>query len=1312
MKWKWLFPALLLSVVSIALAQSTSGPLFAVARQFGRTRPHGIQYDPNFNRLVMVENGKLLLADASTKQTQFVLYPAGAYNAYTFSHNGQYLALAVDRRVELWDTHSGERKAVFEPPAAKLVQGPLYFSPDDTWLLLDTLVPAPPELRRSENDTVSLPWLWDIPAALREVRSTRLPSLASAPNAYPFFSLKFPNTLVIGPNNYLIAGIPERLQVINGGQKDFPVVAEISAARLESDPISVWKSLTDDYLYINPNTGNSIVQVNTSAGTTFDIPLGRDLNFSYIEAMQGLGLSNLARILGAPVTQRENSLLRLLFGDDYIAYQGFPKLTVMLVDILEPLTVSADQMGLLVYTFNEERSSGMLEIVRPPDVQQMVLHPDRTRLLVRRASGLQPIEVYNLDTGVLEQSYFPAEPDSGGSHLLAYTLDGKTILTDFQQFDADSGESITLDPRYTSGFERFFFSADSQQLVTIRGAEWRLWDIETGDILQEATIRLNGSIMAQSPDAFRFLTRVSSNSGEVIEITDVAADERRRFTIPDLSGRSIENIIPSDDWQNYLVVYSPTSESQHYPGNEIAVYHFTRGQILFLAGDDLPAPDARNYGWLNNQTIYVSSANTYGGAQPARVYGVDYHVSGLPNCLVRTFPEQWSDWMPVWEGLTLNRNSEDLNRLAQRLCAALPDSADEVLPALTPTAPFTYFADVTPAPAAIPGVPICLTYSFPYEAVDYAALWREISAGLPEEQLARLEEMLCEGLIRSVYGIAPTPTPNINQLIPPTPTPLPAAPVTTDSSEQQLSVLTVNIETGQRYHGTYLPPRDQQLPDMGLIQNLFYSQYRYYPDNPVLSPDGTLLAAFDTSGNRFVVVYRMAKSYDTLLAEEAAAEATRQANLPHSIGLLPTATPPFNYVGEPRPTLTPTVTLTPPPRVETTARRTSQELCPASKLYDISAPPDGYAAAGRLFVPPVTDPYVTWVLEPETGDLYPDDTLPQCILNGGCNFSFDQEWMLVQDEAIAVSRPDGSDSTILFRPEERPVWPQDWRWLNLHTLEYHYPGYLPEKYPNPVTLIRQVDPLTGIRTEPFLPLPNVEVNDLPTTLVAHQPGNGTLELVSTPYRNGAKYYLYDRASGSADYFARVDSGNLEYRWHPLGRFLYYRYPDQPEWYQFDAYTRYHDVLGTDLPAEYGNWSRNGRYTVSWYSLPYEDQYKRLIAGQPLPKISIWDSETGLTSTYCIPETGQRDYSGTPLVWSPDNRYLAFVVSLPIEGDFFPTPTTTPDIPVPSATPVPLETQYQYQFPRTLILDTQTGSVTVLSTAVHSLSLWTNDGGEP
>jgi hypothetical protein len=129
-----------------------------------------------------------------------------------------------------------------------------------------------------------------------------------------------------------------------------------------------------------------------------------------------------------------------------------------------------------------------------------------------------------------------------------------------------------------------------------------------------------------------------------------------------------------------------------------------------------------------------------------------------------------------------------------------------------------------------------------------------------------------------------------------------------------------------------------------------------------------------------------------------------------------------------------------------------------------------------------------------------------------------------------------------------------------------------------------------------------------------------------------------------------------------------------------------------------------RAVQRWIGLaPEDEQQERLVAGELLPKISVWDSETGLARRYCLPETGRLDYGGARFTWSPDNRYLAFTIQLPVEGDFFPTPTTTPDIPIPTSTPIPLETQYQYQFPRTVVLDTQTGYITVLNQEIPCLS---------
>jgi hypothetical protein len=132
---------------------------------------------------------------------------------------------------------------------------------------------------------------------------------------------------------------------------------------------------------------------------------------------------------------------------------------------------------------------------------------------------------------------------------------------------------------------------------------------------------------------------------------------------------------------------------------------------------------------------------------------------------------------------------------------------------------------------------------------------------------------------------------------------------------------------------------------------------------------------------------------------------------------------------------------------------------------------------------------------------------------------------------------DGSQATILFTAEEQPAWPQDIFWQGLHTLQIAYQGYLPDKHRNPVLLFRQFDPVTAVRSKPFEPDSSVSVPHLPTSAVGRQPG-GMLELLSTPYNSGAKYYIYDRATGQADYFARVDEGSLGSMWHPMGWYLY------------------------------------------------------------------------------------------------------------------------------------------------------------------------------
>jgi hypothetical protein len=109
-----------------------------------------------------------------------------------------------------------------------------------------------------------------------------------------------------------------------------------------------------------------------------------------------------------------------------------------------------------------------------------------------------------------------------------------------------------------------------------------------------------------------------------------------------------------------------------------------------------------------------------------------------------------------------------------------------------------------------------------------------------------------------------------------------------------MAVMAIDIQTGQRSVGSYIPMQPSQSRDLSIIYNLFVAAKGVQPNNPVLSPDGKLLATFDFNG--FVVIYRLTKSYDELMAEEANSQSTRQAQEPRSIGLLPTATPQFRML--------------------------------------------------------------------------------------------------------------------------------------------------------------------------------------------------------------------------------------------------------------------------------------------------------------------------------------------------------------------------------------------------------------------------------
>src|SRR5689334_9415852 len=157
----------------MVLGQTNAEPTFTLIQEIGKLRPQGIEYDPNYDQLALTNlDGSLVLADAATLETRHTLYQQGFYSGYKFSHDGRYLALAIDRRVEIWDTQTGTLNITLEPESVLSLTGALTFSDDDQLLLFDSVVPAPATLRRSENDTSILPWMWDLPSARRERNST------------------------------------------------------------------------------------------------------------------------------------------------------------------------------------------------------------------------------------------------------------------------------------------------------------------------------------------------------------------------------------------------------------------------------------------------------------------------------------------------------------------------------------------------------------------------------------------------------------------------------------------------------------------------------------------------------------------------------------------------------------------------------------------------------------------------------------------------------------------------------------------------------------------------------------------------------------------------------------------------------------------------------------------------------------------------------------------------------------------------------------------------------------------------------------
>lgn len=1234
-----------------------AGLNFRIESEIGRALPRTIIYDPVFERMAVIDAyGRLMIINALTYETQYILYEQGNYRDISFSHDGRWLALAIDTRIELYDANTGTMVAdLLDLGQAKQIVGPLVFSRDDTILQFSGIYPAPRDIRITENDTVTVPWLWNLPAARNETISTFPREL----EAWQFFDYKF--GFFIGPNNRAVAALPGRLQILDVATLD--VLFDIPTDRYERDALTLWYSLRDEQVYVRPVNFNSLIQVDLERGVLVEIPLDVDLSQNDLELIGGLELSEQARVVGEPSSRGFIELHGLMLGNDYredYAYDDHP-ITITLIDLVAPPVTTGDNVRLLLFVFDERTDIGRFRLSRGGSVTQAVNSPDGELLLLRHyIDSEEQVSTYELSTGRSLRRFIPAQRGigsysrAGKNRVLAYDTSGEVIVSDFQRFDADTNAVLAEDLRYSRQFDSFYFTDDSAKIVTLAGSEWRVWSVATGEVLRREVVRLNGSIMATSSDGYRFLTNYASGDAEGVEVVDQNLGERKNVLFESLPARYVSQILYNPSWTKFLVVYSENQYGQYFPGNEIALYDLERGKLWFMAGDDLPPTDFRQYGWVDDETVYIYGEGNPNN-QPARIFDVNYDVSGLPVCAVNAFPDGLGSWADLWERLVYRLRADQLHLLSQAICANLPGTAAGVQQLLIPTATPAF---VTPTPIVVSGVPVCLTAKYPDEVERYTEVWREVTEGLSAPEVAEIETLLCEGIGKIEYY---------------------------DDGTRGFERLTmfVDSETGVRSSGSFQPQEIVRRP-IGPIQTLFEQLEKRLLGTAILSPNDELIAASSLPGE--LIVYRMPIPYQTLTDQLTATAVTnlQQANL---VGVLPSLTPTFNTIGTANPTLTPTVTPTPIPRpdepVDQPRRGETEDVCPMERLYSVTAPPKTYNPTGRLVA--VYQGEDLWTITLTTGQRRPDPSVPRCGLGLNCNFSPDNQWILVtQPEEIFLVRPDGTDSRLLFSKEPpNENTPANWppppsiNWSGGNTLEYEVQITIERNGRRERVRALQRD-ILGVFPDPDPWIPETNVNELPTSLISRQPG-GPLALTSTSFSTGIgmgyKYYLYNTETNEYTYFARTaDDPPVESFWHPLGDRLFYSYPPRNflsgrTWYQIDAETESNQLLGSLMN---GSWSNEGRYAA-------------FRTGRRTHPIGIWDSQTGLTRNYCLPETGARLYEGG-FTWSPDSKYVALLG------------------------PLPKDETAEGVGQHVMVMDIETGAVVDVTTGANSLLIWSRDPG--
>lgn len=1247
-----------LTFAGLVLGQDNASDPLVFYRQIGANPPVSVKYDPQRDQFALVNpDGELMLVSAADFTVSHSLYKNGTYNAFQFSHDGHWLALAIDKRVELWDTETGTVAVSIEPPGANSVTGPLMFSDDDSFLALTAVVPASQATRRSENDTDLLPWLWDVNAAL-DIGSSRLPGRV---DAYSFFDYRTGN-LFLGPNNIILAAIPNRLQLIDSSATSLTSFNDIETARFENDPVSLWFSAYGDLMYALKTDTGTLVQINTRTKQTFEMPLGRQLSGRELQRFDALTPSSGARVIGQSSSREIVPLVRALFGYDYRSDWNYHRLTVTLLDVLVPQTAVAGDRAVLLYIFDEETGSASIEFFSPGDGESLALRPHSTQMALYAADGDRAITVYDLDSGLPTLRFNTAVSDSNKPALFAYNEAGDSLQAGYQRYNADTGTAEYEILDYAPSFDSYYFTDDNSKLVTISGSDWWMWDVETDTVVRRERLNLDGSLRDTWRDGQRFLLDINDDHGQGIEINEIGKDERPRLYFDTPSDMTISQVIPSPSWSSFLVVYSANQTSPQYPNGAVAIYTMGIGRRSYIAGADLP-PGVSSYGWIDDQTAYVTGTRSASGT-PERVYGIDFDPSGVPACLIERYPEQATAWTQVWERLAYYRSADDVAHLAEAVCQA-PDAASV-------DALYTPEPTNTPAPAAtnaltrISGVPDCLTTRYPDQALAFARQWRQLTEGLTPDQVKDMETLLCEGISSAgQYGGGYTGLPN-------------------SSGQVGALIYTIDVASGMRTNIPSLPTSADTSPATNLVENQFRRQFGFLPSGAVLSPNHQLLAVQSVGGH--VILYQLAKPYDSIIAEATATAVGTAQSIPNAIRVRPTGTPQPDGVGVANPTLTPTFVPTAIPLVEATASLTqlgvTEELCPAVSVARFSERPDDFNPMGIL-LGSVAGSSALWRLDLAEGALHPDETNTM-FSAGRVDISLDQNWVLAQDDenGLYVAHPDGSGKSILLSAAEARSLLDSAYWYDLNHVLLNVNGYLPDRLRDSVLLRQFYDVRDGSFSTPERPKPSISINNLPTQSVSVQPNGGNLQILTTPVNlpdgTGYRYYVYDGTTDTYTYFARSDaSETISFEWNPYGTLLYY-YPSWTDFPMvFDPVTGEHRVL-PEHPT--GSWSRDGRTRLDDYYPPQDLIDERKDAHLPIPSMQIWDSQTGMTHLYCLPDEW-RDVGD--FAWSPDSRYLAVRARQP--GD---------------------QSENTREYYTIYLLDTTSGQIVDLGADMTNLTVWT------